>query len=310
MRHVSFDRSKQDLRNGNGNIQGNAGEKDGNIQGNKGENDGKKKIRKKARKGRKPSSSASEDDGSVIRKRLWRKLVEDDCKSSGTDVTFTSTYSNQSNISVVELPPDFRAVIFIWSFSLVYALFDDQLMSKEPLDKCNLASDLPSQLHISSVLMALVVPFILGPLLSTLIDQVVVFLEQRKVVIRRSPSQISICSQSSSSSSFLGILSLLHLLCCGTHMIVADWLFPDRIDIFSYMLLKYCVGFLFLLVFPLAVLSCHSEVATTLMYTILLFLSQIWRETVRIFRASGGKKEQTREEKEAEIGKQMLDFSR
>ena len=278
------------------------------MQGNAEENDGKEKIRKKARKGRKPSSSASEDDRSVIRKRLWRKLVEDDCKSSGTDVTFTSTYSNQSNISVVELPPDFRAVIFIWSFSLVYALFDDQLMSKKPLEKCNLASDLPSQLHISSVLMALVVPFILGPLLSTLIDQVVVFLEQRKVVIRRSPSQISICSQSSSSSSFLGILSLLHLLCCGTHMIVADWLFPDHIDIFSYMLLKYCVGFLFLLVFPLAVLSCHSEVATTL--NLILFLSQIWRETVRIFRASGGKREQTREEKEAEIGKQMLDFSR
>ena len=158
MRHVSFDNSKQDLlRNGNDNIEE--------------EKDSKKKLRGKA-KGRKPSSSASEDEGSVIRRRLWRKLVEDDCKSSGTDVTLTSTTSNQSNISVVELPPDFRAVIFIWSFSLVYALFDDQLMSKEPLDKCSLDSSVSSQLHISSIVMALIVPFILGPILSIVVSQV------------------------------------------------------------------------------------------------------------------------------------------
>ena len=43
-------------------------------------------------------------------------------------------------------------------------------------------------------------------------------------------------------------------------MIAADWLFPTHIDILSYMLLKYCCGFLFLLVFPLAVLICHPEV--------------------------------------------------
>ena len=98
--------------------------------------------------------------------------MEDDCKSSGTDVTLTSTTSNQSNISVVELPPDFRAVIFIWSFSLVYALFDDQLMSKEPLDQCSLTSSLSSQLHISSVTMALAIPFILGPVLSIVLSQV------------------------------------------------------------------------------------------------------------------------------------------
>ena len=159
MRHVSFDNSKQDLlRNGNENIE-------------ETEKVGKKKLRRKA-KGRKPSSSASEDDGSVIRRRLWRKLVEDDCKSSGTDVTYTSTTSNQSNISVVELPPDFRTVIFIWSFSLVYALFDDQLMSKEPLDKCSLDSSLSSQLHISSIVMALIIPFLLGPILSIVVSQV------------------------------------------------------------------------------------------------------------------------------------------
>ena len=164
MRHVSFDSSKQDLlRNGNDIIE---------EEEVAGEKDSKKKLHRKAR-GRKVSSSASEDEGSLIRRRLWRKLVEDDCKSSGTDVTYTSTtFSNQSNISVVELPPDFRAVIFIWSFSLVYALFDDQLMSKEPLDRCSLASSISSQLHMSSVLMALVIPFVLGPLLSTVFSQV------------------------------------------------------------------------------------------------------------------------------------------
>ena len=99
-------------------------------------------------------------------------------------------------------------------------------------------------------------------------------------------------------------------------MIAADWLFPTHIDILSYMLLKYCCGFLFLLVFPLAVLICHPEVPIFLTETMnwgrfsYSHPSQVWRETVRIFRASEGKREQTKEEREAEIGKQMLDFSR
>ena len=157
------------------------------------------------------------------------------------------------------------------------------------------------------------------------------------MLLRRSPSQISICSQSSSSPRFLAFISLLHLSCCGTHMIAADWLFPVHIDLLSYMLLKYCVGFFFLLAFPLAVLVCHPEAcicfylslslylylnlylylylylalsSSSEVLLILMFISQVWRETVRIFRASEGKREQTKEEKEAEIGKQMLDFSR
>jgi len=78
-------------------------------------------------------------------------------------------------------------------------------------------------------------------------------------------------------------------------MLAADWLYPVHIDLLTYMLVKYCLGFFFLLVFPMAVLICHQEV---------------WRETVRIFKAQEGRREQTQEEKEAEIGKQMLDFSR
>ena len=37
---------------------------------------------------------------------------------------------------------------------------------------------------------------------------------------------------------------------------------------------------------------------------------QVWEETVRIYRAKEGRRELTQEEKEAEIGQQMLDFSR
>ena len=256
MRHVSFDNSKQDLLNGTcGNVEEELEEK-----GEDRERESKSKLRRKVRKRKKFGSSASEDEGSLIRRRLWRKLVEEDCKSSGTDVTFTSSVSNLSNTSVVETPPDFRAVIFIWSFSLVYALFEDQLMSKEPLDMCSLTSSLSSQLHLSSVLMVLVLPFILGPVLATVLSQLVLLLEQRKVLMRRSPSQTSISSTTSSSSPFLGFISLLHLLCCGAHMLAADWLYPVHIDLLTYMLVKYCLGFFFLLAFPMAVLICHPEV--------------------------------------------------
>ena len=43
-------------------------------------------------------------------------------------------------------------------------------------------------------------------------------------------------------------------------MLAADWLYPAHIDLLTYMLVKYCLGFFFLLAFPMAVLICHQEV--------------------------------------------------
>ena len=62
------------------------------------------------------------------------------CRSTTTAV---STATNTSTVSVSEPPPpDFRPVVAVWSFALLYTLFDDQLMAPGALDQCRLTDSL------------------------------------------------------------------------------------------------------------------------------------------------------------------------
>ena len=74
-------------------------------------------------------------------------------------------------------------------------------------------------------------------------------------------------------------------------MVLSELLYPAYIDIFSYMLVKYCMGFSFSIIFPITAL-CSFE--------------NLRREVVRIYKYKPGVKKMTKEEKEQEIGKQML----
>jgi hypothetical protein len=189
----------------------------------------------------------------------WRgqALKEEDSQSTGTSTTCTST------TSISWPPPDFRLVIFVWSVGLVYVLFDDQLMAPGAVEQCSLASSWSSALHPCSVAMALPLPLLLGPGLAALLHRAAVALEQAKLVVRRSPSQASIHQSSPTSPAFTLQLIFIHLACYSTNMLLADMLYPTHIDVLFYMILKYCIGFSFLIAFPIAVLVSHPEVALT-----------------------------------------------
>ena len=57
-------------------------------------------------------------------------------------MTAVSTTTNASTVSVSDPPPDFRSVAAVWSFALLYALFDDQLMAPGALDQCSLTDSM------------------------------------------------------------------------------------------------------------------------------------------------------------------------
>ena len=67
-------------------------------------------------------------------------------------------------------------------------------------------------------------------------------------------------------------------------------LFPATIDLFTYMVLKQILGYIFYIIIP-----------------VLIIVRPEFREEVRkVYKENRGKKELTREEKEREIGKEML----
>lgn len=215
--------------------------------------------------------------------KMYHSIVSGSIHSDSESLTLTT---NMSTVSV-EKAPDYRIIIFMWSFSTLYALFDDQMM--RPAKKCSVSTELFTQLGVPSIFMALILPLACGPILCGTIRRILVALEQVKLLIRRTPSQISIPPPSDASFPFF--LTLIHAFTYTSNMILAELFYPTYIDIFSYMLLKYCIGFSFSILYPIAALCTQEDLR---------------REVVRVYKENHGAKVMTKEEKEQEIGKEML----
>ena len=93
----------------------------------------------------------------------------------------------------------------------------------------------------------------------------------------------------------LHYLAFLHGLCYFSNMVLADFLFPNQIDLFAYALLKYVIGYAFYIVFPIIVISMKSEFREE--------MRKVYKEN------SGARTELSQEEKLQEIGKEMLNMS-
>ena len=78
-------------------------------------------------------------------------------------------------------------------------------------------------------------------------------------------------------------------------MVLADFLFPNQIDLFAYALLKHVIGYAFYIVFPIIVISMKSEFREE--------MGKVYKEN------SGARTELSQEEKLQEIGKEMLNMS-
>ena len=76
-------------------------------------------------------------------------------------------------------------------------------------------------------------------------------------------------------------------------MAIAEYLYPDHIDLLTYSLLKHVVGHAFCLLFPIIVMVMKEEFR---------------QEMGRVFKESGSKEELSQEEKLEEIGKEMLNM--
>ena len=138
-------------------------------------------------------------------------------QSDSESLTLTTNMSTTMSTMSTGKKPNYRIVIFMWSFSLLFALFDAQIMT--PGKKCSVSNEVFTQLGVPSIFMALILPLACGPVLSGSIRRILLGLEQVKVLFRRSPSQISILPPSDTFFPFL--LALIHAFTYTINMIVS-----------------------------------------------------------------------------------------
>ena len=111
----------------------------------------------------------------------------------------------------------------------------------------------------------------------------------------RSPSELSIGTPSNKmldNTPFY--LSLVHILCYSSNMLVSELIFPKYSDIFTYILIKHCLGYAFTIAFPIIVIQSKTE-----------FL----HEMKRVYKETGSRRDLSQEEELQEIGKEMLNMS-
>ena len=108
----------------------------------------------------------------------------------------------------------------------------------------------------------------------------------------RSPSQLSVvCSSSVDNTQYY--LSLVHILCYSSNMIVSELLYPRYCDILTFSIIKYVLGYSFTYLFPVIVILNKRELRL---------------EMMRVLRESSSRPDMSQDEKLQEIGKEMLNI--
>ena len=126
----------------------------------------------------------------------------------------------------------------IWVLSFLYSILTEHILSKKVDLPCRVSHNLEDKFELASVILAILVPFILGPVLIT-ISHIVI--SGANAFLGVSP--VSEETRSQERSNMICILSLttVFLFTYSLSMIVSE-LYIDLNNVFYFVLVKYIVG--------------------------------------------------------------------
>ena len=167
------------------------------------------------------------------------------------------------------------ALAFVWASSGIYSLCTDKMLSKVQKDEviCSMREDLNDKLNIISVLMVVAFPMlslILWPVGHFLLDTLsclkgIVILSTRKEVNLLTEPSNNCCGDESDScieTILIFGFTIIFLVIYPTSMLITEIYFADTETMFAFMLLKYCLGSMTLVLSPSCVLIIKRDIRT------------------------------------------------
>ena len=164
-------------------------------------------------------------------------------------------------------------LVFIWMSSLVYSMISNVILTKERDVKCSMRSDLEIKFNLVSIIVVIAVPifciclwfFAHIALSLCMCVKKIVFSNTTEPSIRRNPRYLS--KRKNSSSLWVEIVIIfcfviVFLTVYPSSMYITETYFANTKTIFPFMLIKYCVGSLQLIISPLCVLLCFFKLTT------------------------------------------------
>ena len=170
-------------------------------------------------------------------------------------------------------------LVFIWMSSLIYGLISNVILTKERDVKCSVRSDLEITFNLVSIIVVIAVPvvciifWLVAHLLLSVCSCVkkLIFSNTRRSTGR---NQKHLQHYNKTSSLWLEIIiifcfALVFVTVYPTSMYITETYFATTKTIFPFMLIKYCVGSLQLIISPLCVLLIKRDIrkGVSLSYT-------------------------------------------
>ena len=203
-------------------------------------------------------------------RRLSRSGSRNSNKSSEEDFDFEEDREEEGFTKIQK-----GALAFVWASSSIYALLTDKMMSKEQKDEviCSMREDLNDKLNIMSVLMIIAFPILsllLWPVGHFLLDTLsclkgIVIMSTRKEVNLLTEPSTNCCGDESDScieTIMIFGFTIIFLVIYPTSMLITEFYFAETETMFAFMLLKYCLGSMTLVLSPCCVLIIKRDIRT------------------------------------------------
>ena len=221
----------------------------------------------------------------LTRKRAsFRKMSRLSRASGGSSNSLGSRRSKSKSVEIVEdvqEDEEFEeegftkiqkgALGFVWAASVIYACLTDKVLSKNQNDEviCSVRESFSEKFNIMSVLMIIAFPIlclILWPLGHLVLD--LLSCVKGIVIMSANPSsnedaQANCCGDESDScveTILVFGFTVIFLVIYPTSMLITEFYFSEIDTMFAFMLLKYCVGSMHLVLSPACILIIKRDI--------------------------------------------------
>ena len=213
--------------------------------------------------------SMEEEDANMIMELQTSKLTSQDSKDSKKSKDDFDDLDDDVMEGFTALQKTF--LVFIWMSSLVYSMISNVILTKERDVKCSMRSDLEIKFNLVSIIVVIAVPifciclwlFAHIALSLCMCVKKIVFSNTTEPSIRRNPRYLS--KRKNSSSLWVEIVIIfcfviVFLTVYPSSMYITETYFAHTKTIFPFMLIKYCVGSLQLIISPLCILLIKRDI--------------------------------------------------
>jgi len=144
----------------------------------------------------------------------------------------------------------------VWFIAFIYACLSEQILSKEVDIPCSISDSLQSVFGVSSIIISIIIPVIIGPILSLVVLLLLsaVFLVTGVKSCKESQleDRRNICCNM--------LLTIIFIPTYTTSMIISELYFPIPDNIFHFILLKFIIGVSHQLLGPMAILLSQTDI--------------------------------------------------